>query len=90
MPKFRRFFRCVGEAIMAKGLKGLAGLVPFGEHLWDIAALSTGSRPSSAVARRAAEAGLSLGEPNASPVSRRGLLRGTSSGAWTSGGIQGR
>jgi serine/threonine protein kinase len=32
-----RFFKCVGLAVLAKGLRALAGQVPFGEALWDIA-----------------------------------------------------
>jgi hypothetical protein len=32
-----RFFRCVGQAILHKGLRGLAGLIPLGEFLWDVA-----------------------------------------------------
>lgn len=31
-------FRCVGEAVCACGLRGLAGAVPFGEVLYDVAA----------------------------------------------------
>ncbi|NBO93821.1 MAG: hypothetical protein EBV06_16160, partial [Planctomycetia bacterium] len=36
MPVFRRFFRCVGEAIAARGMRCLLGVVPFGEHIYDI------------------------------------------------------
>jgi len=38
MPGIFAFCRCVGEAVLAKGARGLAGLVPFGDHLYDIAA----------------------------------------------------
>ena len=38
MPGANAFFQCVGEALAAKGLRALAGLVPFGEHIYDIAA----------------------------------------------------
>jgi len=31
------FIRCIGEAVLAKGLHGLVKLVPFGEHLYEIA-----------------------------------------------------
>ncbi len=37
MPRFNFFFRCLAETIVAKGLKALAGLVPFGESLYQIA-----------------------------------------------------
>ena len=37
MPGIFAFCRCVGEAVLAKGTRGLAGLVPFGDHLYDIA-----------------------------------------------------
>ena len=32
------FLRCVGEAIVAQGMRGLMGLVPFGEQVFDVAA----------------------------------------------------
>ena len=38
MPGIFAFCRCVGEAVLAKGARGLAGLVPLGDHLYDIAA----------------------------------------------------
>jgi ribosomal protein L7/L12 len=38
MARYRLLFRCVGEAVVAKGFRGLAGLIPFGDHLFDIAA----------------------------------------------------
>ena len=34
--KLVRFFKCVGLAVLCKGPRALAGLVPFGELLWDI------------------------------------------------------
>src|SRR5262245_14462182 len=33
----RKFFRCIGEAICAKGMKALMSLVPFGDAIYDIA-----------------------------------------------------
>jgi serine/threonine protein kinase len=38
MPWLKILFRSIGEAICAKGLRGLAGVVPFGEVLYDVAA----------------------------------------------------
>jgi serine/threonine protein kinase len=38
MPRPLLLFRCAGEAVVAKGLRGLLGLVPFGEQLFDVAA----------------------------------------------------
>jgi serine/threonine protein kinase len=38
MPWLKVLFRSIGEAICAKGLRGLAGVVPFGEVLYDVAA----------------------------------------------------
>ena len=32
------FLRCVGEALVAQGMKGLLGLAPFGEQIYDVAA----------------------------------------------------
>jgi hypothetical protein len=32
------FLRCVGEAVVAQGMRGLMGLVPFGEQVYDVAA----------------------------------------------------
>ena len=32
------FLRCVGEALAAQGMRGLMGLVPFGEQVYDVAA----------------------------------------------------
>jgi hypothetical protein len=32
------FLRCVGEAVVAQGMRGLMGLVPFGEQIYDVAA----------------------------------------------------
>src|SRR5947209_989245 len=37
MPRLKLLFRCVGEALAAHGLRGLAGLVPFGEVVYDVA-----------------------------------------------------
>src|SRR5262245_21125177 len=37
MPGVKQLFRCVGEAVCANGLKALAGLVPLGAALYDIA-----------------------------------------------------
>ncbi len=31
------FLRCVGEAVVAQGMRGLVGLVPFGDRVYDIA-----------------------------------------------------
>jgi hypothetical protein len=43
------FLRCVGEALVAQGMRGLMGLVPFGEQVYDVAAnaieLWPGGRP---------------------------------------------
>lgn len=33
-----RFLRCVGEALVAQGMRGLMGLAPFGEQIYDVAA----------------------------------------------------
>ena len=30
------FLQCVGQAVAAKGMRGLLGLAPFGEQLYDI------------------------------------------------------
>lgn len=38
MPGFRLFFKCVAEAVVSDGLRGLAGLVPFGPCLYEISA----------------------------------------------------
>jgi serine/threonine protein kinase len=32
------FLRCVGEALVAQGMRGLLGLAPFGEQIYDVAA----------------------------------------------------
>jgi eukaryotic-like serine/threonine-protein kinase len=32
------FLRCVGEALIAQGMRGLMGLAPFGEQIYDVAA----------------------------------------------------
>jgi F-box protein 11 len=37
MPPFRVLFQCIGQAVCARGVRALAGAVPFGEALWDIA-----------------------------------------------------
>lgn len=37
MARYRLLLLCVGQAVVAHGLKCLAGLVPFGDHLYDIA-----------------------------------------------------
>jgi hypothetical protein len=37
MPRLHVLFRCIGEAVCARGLKALMKLVPFGESLYDIA-----------------------------------------------------
>ncbi len=33
-----RFLRCVGEALVAQGMRGLMGLAPFGDQIYDVAA----------------------------------------------------
>src|SRR4051794_13908605 len=38
MPGVFAFIRCVGQAVVAQGLRGLAGVVPFGEQVYDVAA----------------------------------------------------
>src|SRR5262245_58868130 len=38
MPALRVFFSCLGQALCAKGAKALAGLVPFGEVVYEVAA----------------------------------------------------
>src|SRR5205085_1549136 len=38
MPRLHVLFRCLGEALCARGLRALAGLVPFGDGLYDVAA----------------------------------------------------
>ncbi|MFO0925716.1 MAG: bifunctional serine/threonine-protein kinase/formylglycine-generating enzyme family protein [Gemmataceae bacterium] len=37
MARYRLLFRCVGEALAARGLKCLLGVVPFGDRLFEIA-----------------------------------------------------
>jgi len=37
MAGFRVLLRCVGAAVAAQGLRGLVGLIPFGDRLYDIA-----------------------------------------------------
>ena len=37
MPKIHQLFRCIGEAVCANGIKALAGLVPMGAVVFDIA-----------------------------------------------------
>jgi hypothetical protein len=32
-----RFFKCIAQAVLHRGARGLANLVPFGGSLWDIA-----------------------------------------------------
>jgi hypothetical protein len=38
MPRLRILLRCVGQAVCARGLKALVGVLPFGEVLYDVAA----------------------------------------------------
>jgi eukaryotic-like serine/threonine-protein kinase len=35
--RLKVFLRCIGEAVCAQGLRGLAGVVPFGEVVYDVA-----------------------------------------------------
>jgi formylglycine-generating enzyme required for sulfatase activity len=37
MGRVLNFFKCVGQAVVGQGLRALAGLMPFGEALWNIA-----------------------------------------------------
>ena len=37
MARFHQLFRCIGEAVCANGLKALAGLVPMGGVVFEIA-----------------------------------------------------
>jgi serine/threonine protein kinase len=37
MARLRVLFQCIGEAICAQGLRGLVGIVPFGEVIYDVA-----------------------------------------------------
>src|SRR5262245_30795882 len=37
MSRMRLFFRCIGEAVCARGLKAVMTLVPFGEAIYEIA-----------------------------------------------------
>jgi len=37
MARLKVLFRCIGEAVCAQGLRGLAGVVPFGEVVYDVA-----------------------------------------------------
>src|SRR5947208_13468310 len=37
MPGFVHFLRCVGKAVVKHGLRAVAGLVPMGAELYDIA-----------------------------------------------------
>jgi serine/threonine protein kinase len=37
MARFHLLIRCIGEAVVAQGIKGLMGLVPFGDRLYEIA-----------------------------------------------------
>ncbi|HKI37643.1 MAG TPA: hypothetical protein VKA46_37660, partial [Gemmataceae bacterium] len=37
MPRFLHLMRCIGKAVVKHGLRGLAGLVPMGGELYDIA-----------------------------------------------------
>jgi serine/threonine protein kinase len=37
MARMKVLFRCIGEAVCAHGLRGLAGVVPFGEVVYDVA-----------------------------------------------------
>src|SRR5439155_26940663 len=37
MARLKVLFRCIGEAVCAHGLRGLAGVVPFGEVVYDVA-----------------------------------------------------
>jgi hypothetical protein len=38
MARWRVWLKCIAQAVVNKGLKGLVGLVPFGESLYDVAA----------------------------------------------------
>jgi eukaryotic-like serine/threonine-protein kinase len=38
MPRFKLLFKCIGQAVCANGLKALAGLVPLGGVVYDVAA----------------------------------------------------
>jgi hypothetical protein len=37
MPDLSRFLRCIGKAVFKNGTRALAGLIPFGQVLYDIA-----------------------------------------------------
>src|SRR3954447_6212907 len=37
MPRFKVLFRCIAEAVCANGVRALAGLVPFGDVVYDVA-----------------------------------------------------
>src|SRR4051794_17989524 len=37
MPRFKVLLRCVAEAVCANGVRALAGLVPFGDVVYDVA-----------------------------------------------------
>jgi serine/threonine protein kinase len=37
MARLKVLFRCIGEAVCAQGLRGLAGVVPFGDVVYDVA-----------------------------------------------------
>ncbi|MFO0926473.1 MAG: bifunctional serine/threonine-protein kinase/formylglycine-generating enzyme family protein [Gemmataceae bacterium] len=37
MARYAILLRCIGEAVVARGLKGLLGFVPYGDKLYDIA-----------------------------------------------------
>lgn len=41
---YRILFRSVGEALVAHGMRGLLGLVPFGQVLYDVARKPCGWR----------------------------------------------
>ena len=51
MASFKILLRSIGEAVCAKGLRALAGAIPFGEVLYDVAVRDgriTRCRPRSA------------------------------------------
>jgi hypothetical protein len=37
MARWGKMFRCVAQAVCGRGLKGLLGIIPFGEVLYEIA-----------------------------------------------------
>ena len=40
MAQWRVWFQCIAQAVCAGGLRALAGLVPLGEALYDIAGIA--------------------------------------------------